>query len=263
MFTSWKLGRVRGIDVFLHPTTLLAVMFYASAAGGSLEAFASVASIFVFVFLHEMGHALMARQYGIATEHITLYPIGGVAALQRMPRSAGPELLVALAGPAVNFALAAGFWAILMTGSVVFGAAPDSFLTWLMFANLGLGLFNLLPVFPMDGGRILRALLSGPLGRVRATEVAAGIGQTLAIIGGTYFLLNWAWPQALLALFVYVAAGAERAHVLAESRPKNPFPRSAWPGPPFAFRWVHRGPAPRVEPIFVRVVDDTRPPTWR
>src|SRR4051794_18079092 len=262
MFTSWKLGRVRGIDVYLHPTAVLAAMFYASAWGGSLEAFAFVASLFGFVFLHEMGHALMARQYGIETEHITLYPIGGVAALRRMPRSAGPELLIALAGPAVNFALAAGFWAILAIASVAFGVYPDEFLTRLMFANLGLGLFNLLPIFPMDGGRILRALLSGPMGRTRATMAAAAVGQTLAVVGGTFFLINGSIVQAMLALFVYLAAGAERAQVLAESRRANPFPQSAWPEPPFGFRWAHRGPSPRVEPIVIRVVDAERPPTW-
>jgi len=262
MFTSWKLGRVRGIDVYLHPTLLLALFVYASAWGGSLEAFAFVASIFGFVFLHEMGHALMARQYGIETEHITLYPIGGVAALRRMPRSAGPELLIALAGPAVNFALAVGFWAILAMEGVAFGADPDPFLAQLLFANLGLGLFNLLPIFPMDGGRVLRALLSGPLGRTRATVAAAAVGQTLAVIGGTFFLLNGSIFQALLALFVYLAAGAERAQVLAESRRTNPFPRSAWPEPPFGFRWATRGPDPRVAPIVIRVVDAERPPTW-
>src|SRR3954449_3914992 len=102
---SWKLGRVAGIDVFLHPTFLLLLAFVGMRQGG-LGSILLVSAVFGCVLLHELGHALMARQYGIATEDITLYPIGGVARLSRMPRSPGAELLIALAGPAVNVAIA-------------------------------------------------------------------------------------------------------------------------------------------------------------
>ena len=252
MFTSWKLGRVRGIDVYLHPT-LLFVAAYLVAIGGGPTLLALAVAAFGCVYLHEMGHALMAARYGIRTAHITLYPIGGVAALERMPRSPGPELLIALAGPAVNFAIAAGLWGLMVLGSLVFGEVPNRWLVQLLSINLGLGLFNLLPVFPMDGGRVLRALLSGRLGRARATVVAAWIGQSLAIFGGTMFLVQGMWTQVILAAFIYLAAGAERARVLfEEGRRANPTPRTDWPEPPIKFAW---GEGRRVEPIRVRVVE--------
>ena len=105
MRLSWKLGRVAGIDVFVHPTFLLVLLFPGVLTGGLLHAVLLVLSVFGCVLLHELGHALMARRFGIETEDITLYPIGGVARLRRMPRAPGAELLIALAGPAVNFAI--------------------------------------------------------------------------------------------------------------------------------------------------------------
>ena len=162
MRISWKLGRVAGIDLFLHPTFLLILL---PGMTGGLSAFFIVA-LFGCVVLHELGHALMARRFGIETLDITLYPIGGVARLQRMPRAPGAELLIALAGPAVNFAIVAGLLGLELLG--IGGMESDSslgaFLAGLMLVNLILGLFNLIPAFPMDGGRVLRALdrLAGP-----------------------------------------------------------------------------------------------------
>ncbi len=162
MRISWKLGRIAGIDLFLHPTFLLILL---PGMTGGLSAFFIVA-LFGCVVLHELGHALMARRFGIETLDITLYPIGGVARLQRMPRAPGAELLIALAGPAVNFAIVAGLLGLELLG--IGGMESDSslgaFLAGLMLVNLILGLFNLIPAFPMDGGRVLRALdrLGGP-----------------------------------------------------------------------------------------------------
>ena len=154
MRISWKLGRVAGIDLFLHPTFLLILL---PGMTGGLSAFFIVA-LFGCVVLHELGHALMARRFGIETLDITLYPIGGVARLQRMPRAPGAELLIALAGPAVNFAIVAGLLGLELLG--IGGMESDSslgaFLAGLMLVNLILGLFNLIPAFPMDGGRVLR-----------------------------------------------------------------------------------------------------------
>src|SRR3954470_3347793 len=143
MRMSWKLGRVAGIDLFLHPTFLLVFLF----TGGMPVLF--VAALFGCVLLHELGHALMARRFGIQTEDITLYPIGGVARLRRMPRAPGAELLIALAGPAVNFAIV-GFLTVLgMVGfeSLVAGTFVENLFGELVTVNLILGLFNLLPAF--------------------------------------------------------------------------------------------------------------------
>src|SRR5271165_5156930 len=143
MRISWKLGRIAGIDLFLHPTFLLILL---PGMTGGLSAFFIVA-LFGCVVLHELGHALMARRFGIETLDITLYPIGGMARLRRMPRAPGAELLIALAGPAVNFAIAAALFTLSASGLVGVFATPQlgAFVWDLLLVNLGLGLFNLLP----------------------------------------------------------------------------------------------------------------------
>lgn len=240
MRLSWKLGRVAGIDLFLHPSALIVFLLASNVAPSGLESAAFVVALFASIVLHELGHALTARRYGIGTADITLYLFGGVARLRRMPRSAGPELLIALAGPAVNFAIALGLVAVIALTEVLGVPAP---FPWMVLSlNLGLGLFNLLPVFPMDGGRVLRALLSGWLGRVRATEVAATLGRCLAVAGGLLFLTIGKWEGVILALFIYTAAGMERAQVLAEGRPARvPEGFAHVPPPPAGFRWADRG----------------------
>src|SRR5215204_2537034 len=151
MRMSWKLGRVAGIDVFLHPTFLL-IPAYAGMYQGGAWAIAFVLAAFGCVLLHELGHALMAKRYGIETEDITLYPIGGVARLRRMPRSPGAELAIALAGPAVNVAIAAALG--LAWGVGLFGGPGDRdlvghFAMSLLAVNVVLAGFNLIPAFPM------------------------------------------------------------------------------------------------------------------
>ncbi|RUL86708.1 site-2 protease family protein [Tautonia sociabilis] len=226
MRLSWKLGRVAGIDLYVHATFFVMMAVLATAQRG-VEAVLMVLALFGCVLLHELGHALTARRFGIPTEHITLYPIGGVARLHRMPREPGAELLIALAGPAVNVGIAATLFAGL---AVVSALAPamaagsiGMVLGDLLRVNLLLACFNLLPIFPMDGGRVLRAMLSRPLGRLRATEIAAALGQALAMIAGgacvvaivvtgqPLFLLHLA-----LAAFIFLAAGGERGQVRAE-----------------------------------------------
>jgi len=169
MLQSWKIGRVSGIDLYLHPTFLMLMIFFGAMQGG-MEAVLLFSATFGCVLLHELGHALMARRFGIETEDITLYPIGGVARLRRMPKAPGAELLIALAGPAVNL----GIVAVLSLALGPFGALGDgggmvAFLGSLRDINVVLAVFNLIPAFPRDGGRVLRALLSGAIGRARAT----------------------------------------------------------------------------------------------
>lgn len=262
MRTSWRLGRAAGIDVYLHPTFLLVPLFMIGSPAG-FEGLALVLSAFGCVLLHEFGHALTARRFGIETADITLYPIGGVARLRRIPKAPGVELAVALAGPAVNVLIAATLVVLLAAGRAldlpfVSGEAA-AFALQLVWINLLLAGFNMLPAFPMDGGRVLRAVLSGWLGRVRATGVAAGIGRVLAVVGGVFAIINGMWAQVFLALFVFVAATAEYASVLREDDENhNPHDddRGVWNAPP-GHRWVSRGQgAWQLQPI--RVTSEPR-----
>lgn len=242
MLASWKLGRVAGIDVFVHPTFLLVFLFTDVIRNGPL-AILLVLAVFGCVLLHEFGHALMARRFGIETEDITLYPIGGVARLRRLPRAPGAELLIALAGPAVNFAIVGMLLLLRWVGLLddLAETATGFFLEQMIVVNLFLGLFNLIPAFPLDGGRVLRALLSGWLGRVQATHVAASIGRGLAVLFGLSVLYTGYWIHLALAIFVYFAARAEELQVLHEERRRQyeGENQGVWVAPP-GYRWVQR-----------------------
>lgn len=225
---SWKIGRLAGINVYMHATFLLLILFILFAywvQGHSLmTALAGVIFILVIfgcVVLHELGHALTARRYGIRTRDIILLPIGGVARLERMPDKPLEELKVALAGPAVNVAIAAGLFLILAAEGIhpqleKVRWVSGSFLDRVMVVNLWLAGFNLLPAFPMDGGRVLRALLATRLEYTRATQLAAHIGQGMALLFG--FVGLFTDPFLLfIALFVWMGAEAEASMVLART----------------------------------------------
>lgn len=217
---SISLGRIAGTEVRIHLTFFLLIIWFAVSAGArggqaaAIEAVVFLLAVFACVLAHEYGHVLTARHYGIGTRDITLLPIGGVASIERMPENPKQELLIALAGPAVNVVIAF----VLFT---VFGARLDperiaaavedqriDFTTRLALVNVMLVLFNLIPAFPMDGGRVLRALLSYRLDRARATRIAAGIGQAAAF--GLGFLGLFGNPMLLfIALFVFLAARHE------------------------------------------------------
>jgi len=207
---SLQLGTLFGIPVYLHWTFLLLLGFVALSTGTS--GVVLVLAIFACVVLHEFGHALAARRYGIGTRDVTLLPIGGVARLERMPDDPRQELVVALAGPAVNVAIAGllGGWLVLAgTGpGVGLGLTGGSFAARLLSINLALVVFNLLPAFPMDGGRVLRALLAQRMGYVEATDLAAAIGRGMAVLFGIAGLL-WNPMLILIALFVWTGAGQE------------------------------------------------------
>lgn len=244
---SWKIGRVAGIDLYLHPTFLLLLGFIGLTQGGLL-AVLFTSAVFGCVVLHELGHALTARAFGIPTRDITLYPIGGVARLDRIPRAPGAELLITLAGPAVNVVIAAVLALALSLNPSDAGSFFAEFVGTLMTVNLLLAAFNMIPAFPMDGGRVLRAVLSGWLGRLRATEIAAGIGRGLAIGLPLIIVLvapqAFSWMQVIMALFIYWAAGAELAQVRHECAARAM--RTAGPSTgiwtaPLGYRWVHQG----------------------
>ena len=201
-----KVATVAGIPVRLHLTFLLFLGWIAYAAGG--RGLALVTALFVCVTLHEFGHALTARRYGVETRSITLYPIGGLAMLNGRldPRH---ELWVALAGPAVNLVIVA----VIVFGTTLANVAPfdpTSFLGALAAANLVMVIFNMVPAFPMDGGRVLRALLARKTTDARATRMAATVGQIVA--GGLFVYGLVAGPPllAFVAVFVFLGAGQER-----------------------------------------------------
>jgi Zn-dependent protease len=217
---SLKLGRILGIDVFVHVTFLLLLGFIGVAhwmkdhsVTAAFIGVAFFACLFLCVLLHEYGHALAARQYGIATRDITLLPIGGVARLERMPEKPAQELVVALAGPLVNVVIAGSLFAgLVLSGKWQplsgLSAVEGSFAERLMLVNLFLVLFNLLPAFPMDGGRVLRSLLAMRLSYARATGIAAAIGKGMAVVFG--FVGLFVNPMLLLiALFVWIGASQE------------------------------------------------------
>lgn len=222
---SWKLGRWAGIDVYIHVSfvMLLAALGFLNWLGtGSLVlAFYSVlfpALIFLCVLLHEFGHALAAKSFGIPTRDITLYPIGGVARLERMPEKPGQELVVALAGPLVNVVIAAALYYWLSARQAFdplesLSLGSGNLLQRLMIANVMLAVFNLLPAFPMDGGRMLRAFLATAFDYVRATQIAAFIGQAMAVLFAFLGLTGGNPLLLFIAFFVWIGASQEASMV--------------------------------------------------
>ncbi len=229
---SLSLGSVSGIPIRLHFSFLLFLAWLAigSIQSGQWGGLFFVVGIFSCVVLHELGHSLIAQRYGIGVADIVLYPIGGVARLLKLPKPA-QELWIAIAGPLVNVVIAAALYLWLWATHTMIPwqelwASQGHFWQKLSFANAVL-LFgiNLIPAFPMDGGRVLRALLALRLDELRATQIAAAIGQFLAIALG-YFALTRSEPQPLLifiAFFVYLGAGQEanmyRGKALVEGLP--------------------------------------------
>jgi Zn-dependent protease/CBS domain-containing protein len=221
---QWKLGRFAGIDVFVHATFLLLIGWVGYNYWREYQDWRRVLigilfilALFVCVVLHEYGHALTARKYGIKTRDITLYPIGGVARLERLPDRPIEELWVALAGPAVNVVIA-----ILLIAYLFFtnglpritdmSFTQGSFVERLVAINIYLVLFNLIPAFPMDGGRVLRALLALKLEYVQATQIAATIGQGIALLFGFIGLFTNSF-LLFIALFVWIGAAQEASMV--------------------------------------------------
>lgn len=223
MSWSFSIGRLFGSELRVHVTFLLLLAwigYAAYAAGGwpaALENVAFVIALFACVVAHEFGHALTARRYGIRTPSITLLPIGGMAQLEKMPEKPAQEIAVAIAGPLVNVAI----WAVLMAlgAKTSFDIAGEldqtraSFVERLAAVNLFLALFNLIPAFPMDGGRVFRALLSLAMDRVRATQVAATAGQIVAFLFGFAGLSSGNPILVLIAVFIFFAANAESQDV--------------------------------------------------
>ena len=217
MAWSFPIARIAGTVVKVHVTFLLLLAVFLVAGG--IAAVMMILAIFACVVAHEFGHVAMARRFGVRTPDVILLPIGGLARLERMPEEPRQELLIALAGPAVTLALAAIFYLVLRaTGSPPpllpsLRVAGGSLLSDLYRINVLLLLFNLIPAFPMDGGRVLRAILAARQGLARATRIAASVGQLLAFGLGFAALMTGDMLLLLIAFFVFLGAGAEAAAV--------------------------------------------------
>jgi len=227
---SLKLGKIAGIGLFVHWTFSLLILFIVytnyKAGQNSIQILWSVLfilCIFLTVFMHELGHALTAKKFGIKTKDITLLPIGGVAQLERLPEKPSEELMVAFAGPMVNIVLALITSLFInlpntsqeMVAQLENGVNAGNFFLNFYLVNIILAFFNLIPAFPMDGGRVLRALLSYKLERHQATKIAARIGQALAI---GFVLLGFYSNPFLIFIGIFVFMGAQIESEYTESK---------------------------------------------
>ena len=220
---SFSIGSVSGTAVRIHFTFLLLLLWFGMAGWASAGPTAAVGTVlflallFLCVVLHEFGHIFAARHFGIRTPEVVLLPIGGVSRLERIPEEPHAEFVIAIAGPAVTLVIALVLIALLgglpAPDKLTDLAAPHSLLVQLAYANVVLFVFNLLPAFPMDGGRVLRAGLSHWFGHRRGTQMAAGIGQTMAVLLGLAGIFSHNVLLVLIAVFIYLAAGSERGMV--------------------------------------------------
>lgn len=220
---SYRIARIAGIDVKIHVTFLLLLAWFgwthwqAGGAEGAVKGVSFILLLFLCVLLHEFGHAFAARGYGIRTPDITLLPIGGVARLERMPDKPWQEVVVAVAGPIVNVLIGGALLLVLFTqvrseDLTNMHFVQDNLLVNLVAVNFMLVVFNAIPAFPMDGGRVLRALLAMKFDYVTATTVAARIGQTIAVGFVVANFFGFGTPMLLfIALFVFLGAQQELA----------------------------------------------------
>ncbi|MBV9453127.1 MAG: site-2 protease family protein, partial [Rubrobacter sp.] len=222
---SFKMGRFSGIDVRVHWTFFLLLAFFAfigyqasGSAVGALTATLVIVVLFLCVLLHEFGHSLVAQRLGLEIHSITLLPLGGVSNLESLPEKPADEVKITLAGPLVNVVLAPIFFGV----GLLFGAIPrmpadvftgigsvGQFFFYLGYLNVVLAIFNLIPAFPLDGGRILRALLATRLGAAQATEISSTFGQLFAVAFFLIGLLGGNFLLALVAVFIYFGATGE------------------------------------------------------
>ncbi len=225
---SFSIAKVAGISIKVHVTFFLILVLGAVQWGVPYGATGAVFGVilmillFVCVTLHELGHSIVAQRLGIPVREIVLLPLGGVALLSRNPTKAWHELVIAAAGPLVNVVIAAILFAATgaasalgsLDGQALQQEAPpslSSLLIWLLQANIFLVLFNLIPAFPLDGGRIFRALLSMVLAPRTATRIAVAIGQAIAILLGVFGVSSGNFSLVLVAIFIFFGAGQENA----------------------------------------------------
>jgi len=261
MNLSLKIFSAFGIPVRLHITMLIIPVFVYGLDFGPVSTTTAMAvalalSVLLFgsVLAHEFGHALMARRYGVHTADIVLTPLGGMARMQSIPEKAGPEIFIALAGPLVSFAIALLSFSVMRQGVVTIPGIAAAIAQILFQLNLMLGLFNLVPALPMDGGRVLRGLLALKRDYLSATRIAVRIGRFIAVAGLVYAIYSGSWNLGFIALFVYFGAGTEERIAWMREASKRaqgaPEPGSPFGGHVYTWRWTSagRGPAAPEEP---------------
>ena len=216
---AFRIGSYRNIGVYIHWTFLILLIwvggnsfFDGSSVNDIAKEIGFILMVFLCVLLHEFGHALSAARYGIPTKDITLLPIGGLARLEKIPEKPWHELVVAIAGPAVNVGII-----IILAAVMYFGKGlplgfdmlemeSNSLLVNLLLVNISLVVFNMIPAFPMDGGRILRSLLAMKLSKVKATKIAVRIGQVISI---GFVILGWLYSPMLILIGIFIFFGAK------------------------------------------------------
>lgn len=213
---SFKIGTVFGIPIRVHFTFILLLLFVGiSASRGDffrgIQGMIFVISIFGCVVIHEITHSVLAKYFGIGVKEIVLLPIGGVSQIEELPSEPRKEIIISIAGPLVSFLLALIFYFLargsyLRTADIILSSA--NFWAKLFWINLILGIFNLIPAFPMDGGRVLRSLFAFRLNYLKATRIAVGVGQFIAILLFFFGIFYNLW-LALIAMFIYIGAESE------------------------------------------------------
>jgi len=232
---AYKLLSIRGINISVHWTFLLLigwVLLVNAERGNNIEYLSwsvlFILAVFACVTLHELGHALMAARFGIKAKDIILLPVGGIASIEKFPESPRQELAISIAGPVVNIVIASLIWLILLPDSSFMETPQDisimhghDFLYNLRIVNIGLAVFNLIPAFPMDGGRILRALLGFKLNYIQATTIATNVGKFIAVIfiAAGILLINPFLP--VIGIFIIFSAGAEEYYLRLKSLVKG------------------------------------------
>ncbi|MCS6772979.1 MAG: site-2 protease family protein [Thermoflexales bacterium] len=236
---SFRIARVRDIDIKIHITFFLILLLGAiqwsgstpdNPAEGALFGVVLMILLFTCVTLHELGHSIAAQVFGIPVREIVLLPLGGVALISRNPEKPLHELIIALAGPAVNVVIAgvlfvatgATLRATILDGRGSLGElisqpSLETLLLWLLAANISLVVFNMIPAFPLDGGRVFRAILAMFIGFPRATRIASAVGQVAAIGLGVFGFISGNFILVLIAVFVFFGAGQENAQALSKT----------------------------------------------
>ncbi len=236
MGSSFRLFRIFGIDIKLHLTFALLPLFlgvfyykdYGLWVG--LRAVVLVLLVFVCVLAHELSHSLVAKKYGIRVPEITLYPIGGVASMQRIPRASRQEFTISIVGPISNFVIALLLFFplyVLLGKENLFSPSLESWprtFANVFWINPLLGIFNLIPAFPMDGGRILRSLLASRMNYVNATRISVFVGHIFAILFVLLGIWTKHWMLVLIAVFIYLSASNEERMVFYEDNKNRPVP---------------------------------------